>query len=116
LTTTKEIITLGEKNPNVIPLMGLFESGVGPDTISDMTTNYILPILCEITEGFCQSQGVPLVPFGGRFGHAKLPKHPFHPRNQPVLLVPRDVLRDLPFATDWADVSHVILEVDEIRR
>ena len=30
LRTAKQIITLGEKNPDMIPLMSLFEEGVGP--------------------------------------------------------------------------------------
>ncbi|MBX9576808.1 MAG: hypothetical protein K2X07_14365 [Caulobacteraceae bacterium] len=114
LRTAKEIITLGEKNPNVIPLMGLFEDGVGPDTLSDMTTNALLPALCKITKQFAEVNGIKVSQFGDLYGNSKLPKNPYRP-NEPVLLVPRDVLRDLPLATDWADVSRVILEVKELR-
>jgi len=32
-----------------------------------------------------------------------------------VVLVPRDILRDLPIATDWSDVSRVALENKQIR-
>jgi hypothetical protein len=114
LRTAKEIITLGEKNPNVIPLMGLFEDGVGPDTLSDMTTNALLPALCKITSQFAELNNVKVTQFGDIYGNAKLPKNPYR-LNEPVLLVPRDILRDLPLATDWADVSRVILEVKELR-
>lgn len=115
LSTAKEIVVLGEKNPNIIPLMGLFESGVGADTISDLTTNYLLSILAEITQDFCEANGVPVTTHSARYGDFRLPANPLHPKGQPVLLVPRDILRDLPLATDWADVSRVILEVEEIR-
>jgi hypothetical protein len=114
LRTAKQIITLGEKNPNMIPLMGLFEVGVGPDTLSDMTTNFLLPTLCEITEDFCAANGIPVEQFDARYSHRKLPANPYHP-SLPVILVPRDLLRDLPLATDWSDVNRVIMEVREIR-
>ena len=114
LRTAKQIITLGEKNPNMIPLMGLFEAGVGPDTLSDMTTNFLLPSLCEITEDFCIVHGVPAQQFGTHYANRRLPANPYHP-GLPVVLVPRDLLRDLPLAADWSDVNRVIMEVREIR-
>lgn len=86
LRTAKEIITLGEKNPNVIPLMGLFEDGVGPDTLSDMTTNALLPALCKITKQFAEANGIKVTQFGELYGNSKLPKNPYRP-NEPVLLV-----------------------------
>lgn len=114
LRTAKQIITLGEKNPDMIPLMGLFEEGVGPDTLSDMTTNFLLPVLCQITEDFCNANAVPTRGFGARYGNRNLPENPYDTRH-PVVLVPRDLLRDLPLAADWSDVSRVVLEVHEIR-
>ena len=114
LRTAKQIITLGEKNPNMIPLMGLFEAGVGPDTLSDMTTNFLLPTLCKITEEFSVAHGVPVQQFGVHYGNRRLPANPYHP-GLPVVLVPRDLLRDLPLAADWSDVNRVIMEVREIR-
>jgi hypothetical protein len=114
LRTAKQIITLGEKNPDMIPLMGLFEEGVGPDILSDMTTNFLLPVLCEITEQFCAANAVPAKAFGAKYSNRKLPENPHRP-TEPVILVPRDLLRDLPLAADWADVSRVVLEVQEVR-
>jgi hypothetical protein len=114
LRTGKEIITLGVKNPNMIPLMGLFEDGVGPDTLSDMTTNFLLPVLCEITDQFCKANGVTTQAFGSRYGSRRLPANPYQ-YGKPVILVPRDILRDLPLAADWSDVNRVIMEVQELR-
>ena len=42
LRTSKEIITLGASDPEMISLMGFFEEDVGPDTISDLTTTVIM--------------------------------------------------------------------------
>jgi hypothetical protein len=114
LRTAKQIITLGEKNPDMIPLMGLFEKGVGPDTLSDMTTNFLLPVLCEITEEFCTANSIPTRVFGSKYGSRSLPENPYNTA-LPVVLVPRDLLRDLPLAADWSDVSRVVMEVHEIR-
>lgn len=88
----------------MIPLMGLFEAGVGPDTLSDMTTNFLLPTLSTITEEFCVANSIPVQQFGPRYGDRKLPLNPYQ-SGLSVLLVPRDLLRDLPLAADWADVS-----------
>lgn len=55
LSTAKEIIQLGESDPEIISLMGMFEEGVGADTISDLSTNAIFPVLAEITTAFCPS-------------------------------------------------------------
>jgi hypothetical protein len=64
LRTSKEIITLGAKDPEMISLMGFFEEHVGPDTIGDLTTTVILEDLAAITEDFCAANGVALYPNG----------------------------------------------------
>ena len=117
LGTAQEIIRLGEKNPNIIPLMGLFEEGVGPDTLSDMTTNVLLPLFCEITEEFCTTNNIVTKKYGALYGNRDLPENPLSKADPPVpvVLVPRDILRDLPLAADWSDVSRVAMEVQEIR-
>jgi hypothetical protein len=65
LATAKDIVTLGENDPQIISLMGLFEEGVGPDTISDLTTNLILAQLCQLTNEFCQAQKIEVKTFKG---------------------------------------------------
>lgn len=115
LRTAKEITQLGESNPDIIPLMGLLEEGVGPDTISDMTTNLVLPTLAKLTAEFCAANGVPQRAWGTKYGSEHLPENPYFP-GRPIILVPRDILRDLPIATDWSDVSRVAMEIAEIRK
>jgi hypothetical protein len=114
LTTAKLITELGEDDPEIISLMAVFEDGVGPDTISDLTTNMILPVIAEITEEFCLDQGLSTTQFP-TYGNRRLVANPFN-NGKPVLLVPVDILRDLPLAADWSDVSRVVFENEEIRR
>lgn len=113
LSTTKEIISLGEKDPQIISMMGFFEEGVGADTISDLTTNIILPVLCRLTTELCSEHDIRTQRFSLGGGH-DLPANPFSP-NQPIILVPRDVLRNLPFASDWSEVSKVVFYNQELR-
>lgn len=113
LATAKEIVDLGDKDPEIISMMGLFEEGVGPDTISDLCTNTILPALCSITQEFCKTHGVETQVFP-KWKGALLPVNPFR-KNTPILLVPRDIVRHLPLAADWSDVSRIVAEIAEIR-
>jgi hypothetical protein len=115
LRTSKEIITLGATDPEMISLMGFFEEDVGPDTISDMTTTVIMDDLAAITENFCNANGVPLFSFEVCESH-KLPKY-IDSKGRPVaiVLVPIDVVRELPIANDWSDIERAAMENARIR-
>jgi hypothetical protein len=115
LRTSKEIITLGVKDPEMISLMGFFEEDVGPDTISDLTTTVIMDDLALITEEFCVAHSIPVFSFDICGSH-KLPKF-IYPRDRsvPILLVPRDIVRELPIANDWSDIERAAMENARIR-
>ena len=115
LRTSKEIITLGASDPEMISLMGFFEEDVGPDTISDMTTTVIMDDLAAITENFCNAHGVPIFSFDVCPNH-KLPKY-INSKGKPVpiVLVPTDIVRDLPIANDWSDIERAAMENARIR-
>jgi hypothetical protein len=115
LRTSKEIVTLGAKDPEMISLMGFFEEDVGPDTISDLTTTVILEDLAAITEEFCKAHGVPLFSFDISPNH-KLPRFEgSRSRTLPLVLVPTDIVRDLPIANDWSDIERAAMENARIR-
>ena len=115
LRTAKEIITLGASDPEMISLMGFFEEDVGPDTISDLTTTVIMDDLAAITEAFCQANGVPLFSFDVCTSH-RLPKF-VDPKGRalPIILVPKDIVRELPIANDWSDIERAAMENARIR-
>ena len=96
--------------------MGFLEEGVGPDTISDLTTNAIFPALEEITKEVCHAYNIPLETFNIDGREVLLPLNPFQKGRTGIALVPSDILRDLPIATDWSDVSRVAFENEKIRR
>ncbi len=115
LRTSKEVVQLGEADPEMISLMGFFEENVGPDTISDLTSRIILPELAQLTKDFCLSNSIPirksdaspdfeLPHFEGSSG-----------RMRAIVLVPRDIVRDLPIAQDWSEVFEAAQENAAIR-
>ncbi|MDR3571781.1 MAG: hypothetical protein P4L81_06345 [Candidatus Pacebacteria bacterium] len=115
LRTSKEIITLGASDPEMISLMGFFEEDVGPDTISDLTTTVILDDLAKITEDFCRGQDIPLYDFDICATH-KLPRYvDSRGRSSPLVLVPEDIVRELPIANDWSDIERAAMENARIR-
>lgn len=115
LQTSKEIISLGVKDPDMISLMGFFEGNVGPDTISDLTTTVIMEDLAAITEAFCLENEVPLFP-SLISGNHKLPRFKRSSKHAiPIVLVPEDIVNELPIANDWSDIEYVAMENARIR-
>lgn len=115
LRTSKEIVTLGARDPEMISLMGFFEEDVGPDTISDLTTTVIMDDLAAITEAFCLENGIPLFETSIDTNH-KLPRFETSPgRAVPIVLVPEDIVRELPIANDWSDIERAAMENARIR-
>ena len=114
LRTVKEIIALGESDPSLLSLVGLFEEGVGPDTIGDFASHCIFDSLVAVSEKFYRAQKYPTKKFED-LGGARLVPDPNDP-SRPILLVPDDIVRDLPLATDWSDVSEAITQAEEIRK
>ncbi len=110
MQTAKEIVDLGVDDPDLFVAMGLFENGIGPDRISDMATNVILPDLLAFNARILRAIDVPLkkvtitLKNGNSYG-SELPINPCLKEETPVVLVPADILRDLPIATDWSEVA-----------
>ncbi|MGR9324667.1 chromosomal replication initiator DnaA [Rhizobium leguminosarum] len=115
LRTTKEIVDLGVDDPEMISLMGFFEENVGPDTISDLTTRIIASELAAVTLAFCKRHKVPtrVSPLSPKSAlpHYTAPSG----KQKAVLLVPKDIIRELPLANDWSDVSAAANANREIR-
>ncbi len=111
IATARDIVTLGVDDPDLFVAMSLFEEGVGPDRISDMTTNVILPDLLKfneriLTELKIKTERHTLLLKNGKSCTADLPTNPcIEKKPTPIILVPRDILRDLPMASDWDGVG-----------
>ena len=116
LDTAGKIIKKGVSNPRIFELIGLFQEGVGPDRISDMTATIIVSRLIEFTQRICHTFNVPLeAKFKNKLGNLdpSLPKNPFSGRG--IILIPKDILRDLPIALDRSDIGLIASQNQDLR-
>ncbi|MDR6820937.1 hypothetical protein J2X76_006137 [Neorhizobium sp. 2083] len=114
MQTCSEIVRLGSKDPEMISLMGFFEENVGPDTISDFTTRVIIDELAELTAEFCRKNKIPIKETAVSPNH-HLPVYKNGTREVPIVLVPKDIVRELPVANDWSDIEAAALANARIR-
>lgn len=115
LHVAKEIVDLGVRDPDLFPLMALFEADIGPDRISDMVTNVIIGALSEFNKRILDELGIVGEIFELSFGTMYFVLNPFENFRTPVVLVPNDILRKLPVAQDWDEVADVAIKNQELR-
>jgi hypothetical protein len=113
--TAKEIVDLGVRDPDLFVVLPLLEEDVGPDLISDMTTSIILPNLLQLNERVQAKLKIPREKFEVAGISVELAVNPIETPRTPILLVPTDVLRDLPVANDWEDVCRAAHENSLLR-
>lgn len=116
LTTGKAVVDLGVRDPDIFPLLAVFEEGIGPDLISDMTTNVIFADLVRYNERIHNALGLRTEKVSFRGGlEATLCVNPLSTKKLPIMLAPKDVLRDLPVVRDWEDVEKAAIQNKELR-
>lgn len=113
--TAKEIIDLGVTDPDLFLTLPLLEEKIGPDLISDMVTNIIITDLVAFNERVLSKMGLPMETFRFKDVYVKLPRNPKESNRTAVILVPIDILRDLPIANDWDEVCDNAAGIAELR-
>lgn len=99
VSTAKEILDAGVNDPEIFELSGLFEEGIGPDRISDMVSGLLADRLAAFTVRVCSKLNIPCkAKYETKKKTYKVPKNPVS--KKPLLMVPQDILRDLPIALD----------------
>lgn len=88
--------------------MGFFEDQVGPDTISDLTSRVIQPQLAKITHDFCTRLGISMKTSDAS-PDVRLPHYTnASGKERALVLVPSDIVRELPIARSWDDIDTAI--------
>lgn len=110
----KEIITMASNQPEIFHLIGLFENNVGPDRLSDMIARIIYPSIFKYTIRINKELGI--IP--SKYPHLNFDNegiicNPY--KDCKVLLLPRDILHELPIARDWDDIDRVCRENEVIK-
>lgn len=106
--TITQLAQAGCVDEAIFELVGAFEEGIGPDLISDMVAKIIMPDLISFTQRVCSDLGLPMETL---VYSKNLPPEdlPFHPDSKsPIILVPKQILRDLPVAETFADICWIV--------
>jgi hypothetical protein len=112
-STAWQINRAGINDPAIFELVGLIEDKIGADRISDMTIRIILPDLLAYSERIAKKFKIQTAPF--RYGEKQflLPIDPS--KTSPVILTPKELLRDLLVSNDWSDIEKVRAQNEQLR-
>lgn len=113
MNTAYDIVKAGVEDPEFFELLPLFQENVGADRLSDMIATLILDNIEDYTRRINNKFGIikslhDELKFSGDFLI-----NPY--KNQPVLLVPTDILHALPVAASWEDIDIVASQNNAIR-
>jgi hypothetical protein len=113
LATAAELVNAGIDDPAVFELAGVLQEDFGPDRISDMTIAILLANVLTFTERVARQLGIATTPVRIRGHQGRVPLNPVH--GKPLLLIPMDLLRDLPVAESWDEMDIVAAQNAELR-
>lgn len=109
----KEIIDAGNKDPDLFQLIGLFEENVGPDRLSDMYSHLIFEDIIKYTIEKNKILGINIQNYPDNKFKDGFLINPY--KNKPILLLPKDILHELPIAKEWEDIDSVCSKIQVIR-
>lgn len=112
LNISMEIIEDGIKDPVIFELIGLIQDNISLDRISDMTTHIIKQDLINYTMRVSEELNITTRPIGRKKKY-NLPFNPYN--NDPIIFIPKKILRDIPIAFCWEDIDIVISETDSLK-
>lgn len=113
--TAKQIIDIGVRDADLFMAIPLLEDNIGPDLISDMCTNIILERLLDLNERVISELRLDTSTFKFGLREVELPQNPTESKKAPIILLPFDILRELPLANDWQEVCTVASENEILR-
>ena len=115
IETASEIIKLGIEDPELFIILPLFNKGIGSDTISDITTSAIKKSLIKFTSQVANKIGIKTIKYSIDGEIVEIIKNPLIKRISPIILLPYDILRKLPFATTWEEIEDAAYKNSQLR-
>lgn len=109
-----EIIKSGSEQPEIFHLTSLFEENVGPDRLSDMIATLIYDDIVRYTKRIYEEVGINNDNYPDYSFKSGLLINPY--KGCELLLLPIDILHELPIARSWDDIDRVVSENETIRR
>lgn len=115
LADAYQIVKKGSKQPEIFHLVSLFEEGIGPDRLSDMIATIIEPFIIKYTLRIMKELDIsPDNHQNLSFQTNGLVSNPY--KKAAVLLLPEEILHELPIAKDWDDIERVAYENRVVRQ
>lgn len=108
-----EIVKAGIDDPEFFQLLPLFQDNVGPDRLSDMIATLILPDIMEYTRRVYASLGVDSDKYEDIEIADGIVINPYKKRE--MLLIPIEILHEIPIAKSWGEIDCVISKNNTIR-
>lgn len=114
ISSAYEIIKKGSIQPEIFHLVGLFEDGIGPDRLSDMIATLILDEIKIYSKRLYLELGItpesrPHLDFVDGIVQNSY-------KTCDLLLLPIQILQELPIARSWDDIDRIISENEAIRK
>lgn len=109
-----EIIKSGSEQPEIFHLTSIFEENVGPDRLSDMIETLIYDDIVRYTKRIYKEVGINKDNYPEYCFESGLLINPY--KKCELLLLPIDILHELPIAESWEDIDRVICENEIIKK
>ena len=109
-----DIIKAGTTQPEIFHLVGLFEENVGPDRLSDMIATIIKDDILAYTRRINSELSITPENYPDDTFIDGVIYNPY--KNCELLLLPKEILHELPLAQCWEDIDRVVSENDAIRQ
>ena len=101
-----QIVKKGSKQPEIFHLVALFEDNVAGDRLSDMVATIIEPDIKAYTLRMMKEMGIERsTHLNLVFREDGLLQNPY--KQYPILMLPEEVLHELPIAKGWSDIERV---------
>lgn len=108
-----EIIQSGSEQPEIFHLVGLFEENVGPDRLSDMVARIIYDDIVAYSKRIYRTLEITPESYPEYDFADGIVVNPY--KGTKLLLLPVELLHELPIARCWDDIDRVCRENDAIR-
>ena len=114
ISVAKEFIDIEKEFPEIFEIMCIFEKGIGSDRISDIILNNIKEKIYKYSEYVFSHFDIDkkTVKFNGIV--YKLPFNEYN--NEPILVIDKNLLLDLPIAEDFSDIDYVSSFNEKVRQ
>lgn len=109
-----DIIKAGTTQPEFFHLVGLFEENVGPDRLSDMIATIIKEDIRAYSRRINSELGITPENYPNDRFIEGIVYNPY--KNCELLLLPKEILHELPIAKCWDDIDRVVSENEVIRQ